>query len=162
MSEVDPFADDPTWQEFRTTRIVINASGSRLEVAPAGLESVDGFLPGVIGPLHVLTAWNPQGVASDESSNRAAGEQLAAELATIPGVRSWPTTGFGVDDSWREEGFTVEGLTRPAAILLAVHYDQRAIFEWSNQPGGFRLIACDGSANEPRGWTLRMDPVPTP
>ncbi|MBS1848994.1 MAG: DUF3293 domain-containing protein, partial [Actinobacteria bacterium] len=74
-----------------------------------------------------------------------------------PGLSIWPATGHGggpveADETWSEAGFAVFGLDRPRAIDLAIRFRQRAIFEWRNEPGGFRLVACDGSADEPRGW----------
>lgn len=110
--------------------------------------------------MHVLTAWNPQGIEAPLDANREANERLAAELAGLS-LQVWPTVGTGHDGSWSEEGFSIVGLSLVEAIALAIRYDQRAIFEWNDEPGGFRLIACDGSLDEHRGWVGHFDP-PSP
>lgn len=142
---------DEVWSEFQRTTITLDLGGRRLGVTPADDDRVGDFPPGVSGPIHVLTAWNPQGIEAPLAANRAANERLAVELADLP-ARVWPTVGTGEDGSWSEEGFSIAGLTRAEALALAIRYDQRAIFEWTNEPGGFRLVSCDESADEPRGW----------
>lgn len=152
---------DQTWDEFRRTFLRIDVGGGVLEVRPAGEEDRDGFLAGEDGPLHVITACNPQGREQSPEANYEANRRLLAELAGHAGVRVWHTTGHGTDDrgeetEWSEPGFTVGGLSRAEALELGRRYDQAAIFEWRDESGGFRLVACDESVDEPRGWRARL------
>ncbi len=147
---------DATWDAFRSTRIRIAHASLIVEVAPAPLGKRGAFLTGVSGPLHVLTAWNPHGVQATDSANALAARAFEAELSAMKGISYWPTTGFGADASWHEDGFTVAGMSLSSALALATRWEQRAIFRWTDEPGGFRLIACDGSADESRGWTTRI------
>lgn len=144
---------DEVWGEFQRTFIRIELDGQILQITPGPIGERGAYLPGQAGPLHVLTAWNPQGIEAPLADNRLANERLAAALAARPELTVWATTGTGEDGSWHEEGFTIAGLDRAEAVALAVRYDQRAIFEWRDEPGGFRLVACDGSQDEARGWT---------
>lgn len=149
---------DATWAAFRTTRLLVRTDQGTLEVAPSEGRARGAYLPGSAGPLHVLTAWNPRGIEQSEVANRAADLALAALLDDRTDLRRWRTTGVGADGAWSEQGWTIEGLPRDEALSLAGRFDQRAIFEWLAEPGGFRLVACDGTADEPRGWTSRWLP----
>jgi len=156
--------DDPTWEEFRRTTVRLTLPDGTLDIAPSPVGERGTFLPGATGPIHILTAQNPMGIAATDDANAAANERLAAELATIEGLGVWPATGYGGgpldgDGTWSEQGFAIEGLSRAAAIALAIRHEQRAIFAWHDEPGGFRLVACDGSADEPRGWTAAFTPA---
>lgn len=144
---------DAAWEAFRHTSLVVTFSDGPIEVFPAPPVVRGDYPEGVAGPLHVVTAWNPHGVAASPEYNADAGARLATELSGCDDLEVWPTTGVGADDSWHEEGFTIAGLTEAEAIELALRYEQRAIFSWVDEPGGFHLIACDGSADEARGWT---------
>ncbi len=146
---------DATWAEFRRTRVQVRTDEGTLEVAPADGTARGGYLPGATGPLQIITAWNPQGARQSDAANQAADRALTLELDTRLGLRRWRTIGVGADDDWVEEGWTIEGLSRDAALALAVRFDQRAIFEWRDEPGGFRLVDCDGAPDEARGWRTR-------
>lgn len=118
---------DEVWEEFRRTCVRIGITGGVIEVVPIPRDTPGSFIPGAAGPIHIVTAQNPMGLAASDTENIAANERLADELA---------------------------------ALDVARRYRQRAIFTWRNEPGGFRLVACDGSADEPRGWvaTFVADP----
>lgn len=154
---------DPIWEEFRRTRVLITTPEGTFDVTPSTGDAPGDYLPGATGPVHILTAQNPMGHPADDATNRAANERLAHELATRGDVTVFPATGYGGgpidgDDTWSEAGFAVEGLTDTEALDIARRHEQRAIFTWRNEPGGFRLVACDGSADEPRGWTTTRTP----
>lgn len=168
---------DGVWQEFRRTRVRLTLDEGTLDLAPVKGDGDDRdglcgwFLPGATGPLHILTAQNPMGLAASDEENRAANAELAKVLGADDRLTVWPATGYGggpIDSAatWQEAGFAVEGLSRVEALELARRFSQRAIFEWRNEPGGFRLVACDGSADEPRGWTTAIatpsSPPPPP
>ncbi len=148
---------DLVWEAFQRTRVRIDLGHAFVDLAPIPGVEPGAFLPDAMGPIHILTAWNPQGHQAPLQANRAAQQRLAIRIESYEGVTTWPATGYGGglfddDGTWREDGVAIQGLTRPSALALAVEFDQRAIFEWRNEPGGFRLIECDGSLDESRGW----------
>lgn len=148
---------DPVWEAFQRTRVRVDLGHAYLDLAPTPIVEPAAFMPDAAGPIHVLTAWNPQGHQAPLLANKAAQQRLAIQIARYEGAKTWPAVGYGGglfedDATWREEGVAVDGLSRVEAIALAIEFDQRAIFEWRNAPGGFRLIACDGSVDEGRGW----------
>lgn len=154
---------DRVWREFRRTRVRIHIDDGVLDIAPAAIDVHGGFVPGATGTIHIVTAQNPMGLAAPVDTNAAANERLAAELASDPRLKVMSATGYGggpIDEAstWSEEGFAVEGLSDDEALDLARRHRQRAIFAWRDAPGGFRLVACDGSADEPRGWTTTFLP----
>lgn len=157
--------DSTVWIEFRRTWIRVETTGGFFDVEPTDPSHIGSFPPDAFGPIHVVTAWNPQGIAAADADNRAANRRLLAELSVRPSLIVRRITGFGggpfeATGTWREEGFGIEGLSRAEALALGARFDQRAIFEWRDEPGGFRLVACDGSADEPRGWISTFTPHP--
>lgn len=149
---------DDIWEAFRRTRVRIRFPMTTVDIRPDTDDPAPGWYPPeVTGPIHIVTAQNPMGIGADAGTNAAANERLAADLASHDEVIVWPATGYGggpigEEGTWSEAGFAVAGLTDREAIALAVRYEQRAIFTWRSEPGGFRLVACDGSADERRGW----------
>ncbi len=156
---------DEVWEAFRRTNVRVHRSEGDFDVQPTATGDPGAYLPGATGPIHVLTGHNPMGLAASEADNRAANRRLTDDLAAHDALRVWPATGYGGGPigsahTWQEASFAVEGLTRDEAVGIATRHDQRAIFEWLNEPGGFRLVACDGSADEPRGWRGRLIAAP--
>ena len=156
---------DTVWEEFRRTRVQITVPGGTLDIVPAGDATPGPYLPGATGPVHIVTAQNPMGLAAPEEVNTQAHQHLTIELELLDGVTVWPATGYGggpldAPGTWSEQGFALQGLDDGTALELAGRFDQRAIFIWQNEPGGFRLVACDGSVDESRGWTATFTPSP--
>lgn len=156
--------NDPIWEEFRRTWLRFTIGDRILSVVPNETGSGGPFLPEAEGPVHVLTAWNPQGIAADEQSNVAANQMLKSALRAYSITHCWPASGISLDvasgsERWQEEGFGVCGLTRNEAVRLASRFDQRAIFEWSQAPNGLILIACDNSTIEARKWASEFSSI---
>ncbi len=154
---------DEVWEAFRRASVRITTSRGVFDIVPTVDDRVGDHLPGVTGPIHILTAQNPMGLPASDAANVDANRRLADELDALVGVTVWPAIGYGggpidAPGTWAEHGYAIEGLDDPGAVALATRYRQRAIFTWRNEPGGFRLVACDGSVDESRGWTIT--PVP--
>lgn len=153
---------DEIWTAFQQTAVHVERRNSTWRVTPAPIDVIGAYFPDEAGPFHILTAHNPQGIAASTAANTAAHARLAAHLAALDLAHVWPATGADAAGVWAEDGFMVAGLTRLEAVEIARLFDQRAIFEWANEPGGFRLIACDESTGEARGWVATINgPVPT-
>lgn len=140
-----------TWAEFVRARVRIALPTGELEVGPTlpGMQPSDARFPTEFArrPVHVITAWNPGGTAADDAANRAAQAALLTHLTVLVGeghVELWPAVGFDPLHDWHEQSVAVAGLGRDAACEIGRRYGQAAIFEWTDEPDGFRVVACDG------------------
>lgn len=123
-------------------------SGSRDEVIAswkrAVLETSSGAHPRTLLEeglgVHVITAWNPGAQLSDLERNRQADEVLERALGNL-GIRHIRTIGKSVDNTWREEGWSLVGSNRELVLALAKRCGQLAIYEFS--PTQSRIIMCD-------------------
>ena len=123
-------------------------SGSRDEVIAswkrAVLETSSGAHPRTLLEeglgVHVITAWNPGVQLSDLERNRQADEVLERALGNL-GIRHIRTVGRSVDNTWREEGWSLVGSNRELVLALAKRCGQLAIYEFS--PTQSRIIMCD-------------------
>ncbi len=123
-------------------------SGSRDEVIAswkrAVLETSSGAHPRTLLDeglgVHVITAWNPGAQLSDLERNRQADEVLERALGNL-GIRHIRTIGRSVDNTWREEGWSLVGSNRELVLALAKRCGQLAIYEFS--PTQSRIIMCD-------------------
>jgi hypothetical protein len=123
-------------------------SGSRDEVIAswkrAVLETSSGAHPRTLLEeglgVHVITAWNPGAQLSDLERNRQADEVLERALGNL-GIRHIRTVGRSVDNTWREEGWSLVGSNRELVLALAKRCGQLAIYEFS--PTQSRIIMCD-------------------
>jgi hypothetical protein len=123
-------------------------SGSRDEVIAswkrAVLETSSGAHPRTLLEeglgVHVITAWNPGAQLSDLERNRQADEVLERALGNL-GIRHIRTIGRSVDNTWREEGWSLVGSNRELVLALAKRCGQLAIYEFS--PTQSRIIMCD-------------------
>lgn len=115
--------DEELWDVYAEALIECEIDGHlRCLRGPDG-----GPLP-VLGPIFVLTAYNPGGVRRDQERNAAAEARLECDLASI-GVTVWPATGRARDASWSEPGVAVVGLERAQACEFGRRYRQLAVFE---------------------------------
>lgn len=91
-------------------------------------------------PLHVLTAWNPLSVDTDEVWNAAATERLASAIAATGGT-TFACAGAGRDGKHEpEEGFAVTGIDRRTAVDLGRRFGQQAIFTIDER--GQHVVPC--------------------
>ena len=103
------------------------------------------------GPVHVVTAYNPRGLVSDEASNAARHRALLDRVETI-GVESFATVGSGTDGSMREPGVLLVGLDRVSAIALGRRFGQSAIYEWRSDR--LALVGALEPGIRILGWSL--------
>lgn len=113
------------------------------DAAAPGAQWTDPALVGVerCQGAHVLTAWNPGFVVRTEADNLAANRRLLADLVAL-GVEVWAADGATPDGRFHEPGFCAWGMTRERAVQVARHYDQFAVFEYT-ETGERAVIACD-------------------
>ena len=108
-------------------------------------------------PVHIVTAYNPRGLASDEAANVEYHHALLADVKAL-GVMSIPTVGSARDGSMEEPGLLLVGLDRPAALSLGRKYSQSAIYEW--QSDRLTLLGALDTGVAVLGW--RLEKLETP
>ena len=103
--------------------------------------------------FHIITAFNPVVVLSDEI-NSIADEELRKEL-TNAGSRIFRITGCSPDLKHQEQGWGVSGLSQEKAVELGGRYGQNAIFEVSD--GFLSVIGCQSGNRLPVDeWEKRI------
>jgi hypothetical protein len=124
------------WQSYREA--IIEA-----EITPGSDAILSGDDAVGIWPfpstIHVLTAWNPQGVNVDDDYNERAQIELASNILRSNG-RFVHGRRRDIADTHSESSLIVWGLTRDDAITLGRHARQDAFFEIDANE--VRLISC--------------------
>jgi Protein of unknown function (DUF3293) len=77
---------------------------------------------------HVITAWNPQSKSISLEENVKANLKLSRLLSEL-GKDFWPCIGKNPENTWREDGFAIQGLTDQEAKQLGITFDQLAVFK---------------------------------
>lgn len=133
------------WGWYLQTKVYFENSTPRGIVCPVDSDGED--LP-PLGPLHVITAVQPQSdPASDESIARLG--VLDRELAAA-NICSIPVVGVSFDGSHQEKSRAVFGLDDAQACKLGVRFGQVAVFSWSGPR--WSLLASVGNRETHRAW----------
>lgn len=90
-----------------------------------GPEAIDWHYSGTV---HVVTAWNPQGVTRTETVNSEANRQLA-DMLDRRALTHCEVIGRSADRGWSERSFLIEGASRDEAIDLGHLFSQLSVFE---------------------------------
>ena len=129
-------AEDVRWESYIDTVVMAEVQPGKY-VALNGPDAVKDWP--FEGPVHVITAWDPQGVHRSTKENEIANQLLAGDLLAL-GLHFVRTYGVGMEDHDGEPGFAVWGSTYEDARRLGESYDQDAIFEISATK--LLLISC--------------------
>ena len=113
---------DQVIDAWKTAVIDVEVDG--VSIDPRELAALNGC------PVHVVTAWNPGGLALDRSVNDLAHLALQEQLRSMD-VRALPAKGSGATSSWEEPGFAIMGLSRADARALGASFGQVALYEAS-------------------------------
>ena len=119
---------------FRNTVVRVDVDGESLVFDP--LEAP--FELPWVGPVHVITAWNPGRFASAHDNERRNRELEGALVAG--GHDYFDAVGRARDGQWEERGFAVLGADRTWAVELGRRFGQLAIFELTTE--GLRVLPC--------------------
>jgi len=145
-------ATEDDWASYATAVVDLSPPGrSPLRIHPADPGSVGTWPEGLVAPVSVVTAWNPDGVRLGTDDNEARHRDLVRDLAD-EGVTWWPATGRDVDSHHVEAGVAVPGLAVSDALALGRRHGQAAVYLWT--PAAWCIIACDGSREVLLGWAL--------
>lgn len=77
---------------------------------------------------HVITAWNPKSCLATLEENLSFNLALKKLLINM-GKAYFFCIGSNPDNTWREEGFAVEGLADSEAVEIGKLFNQNAIFK---------------------------------
>lgn len=130
----DPF--ERRWSLYRDT--IVSA-----EATPGVVEDLNG--PAAVdawpfpSAVHVLTAWNPQGVPMGESRHREVQLRLVEEVLRRGG-RFVHGTGRAIEGGHAEPSIIVWGLDRSIAMAIGRQASQDAIFEIDADQ--IRMVSC--------------------
>lgn len=110
-------------EEFRSayllTVIEVDVDG---QTVPA-LEAIE-----LIGPLWVITAWNPYSQELDLETNSERHRELVTVVDSLGAMR-WSARGESPDGRWSEDSLAISGLDWDQVRELATRFEQHAVFE---------------------------------
>ena len=138
---------DEMWAGFARAIVRLDLSGGP-EVLHPTKNGVSGRFP-FDGSVHIITAYNRDGLEASDAANRAADQELEAALSDHQTFR---TVGSAPDGSFAEPGFGILDIEFQDALTLGARFGQVAIYRWSADD----LVICAvGSDDELRlGWQL--------
>lgn len=144
---------DSMWEGFAAAvvRVELPDGGARLEPRPAGDV---GVFP-LAGPVFIVTASNPAGLAIDDTANEVRHRLLGEAVA---GIDTFPTVGSAPDGSMAEPGFALSGVSLDHALGLAREFGQRAIYHWTAE--ALTIVGVDEPEQVQLGWALSPQPEP--
>lgn len=138
------------WPLYEQAVIRLTVDGVPMLLAPEPAGAIVGTFP-YTGPVHVITAWNPQGRTLSEQENHGRHTALLAEPA-LAGTAVHDCAGGDLSGEHQEPSLLIESLTTDEGLSLGRRFGQDAIFRWTETT--FDLLACVGGAAVARGWTL--------
>ena len=124
-------------------------------LVPADPGVVDPWPDGLVAPIMVVTAWNPDSVHLPPGENEARAVRLEAELGRLGAVH-WPATGRDLAGPHHEEGLAVTGLTEAEGIALGARFGQAAVYNWTEQ--ALSVVSCTDGRRHTAGWRLIRRP----
>ncbi len=150
-----PLSDSALGQAFAGAIVSLvghNGERSTLRPAPPGSTGVFEFA----GPVHIITAYNPNANLADVGANEAAHAELTAALAGHSVVAS---IGSAPDGSFAEPGWAVLDIDLADAVELGRRFGQVAIYRWTAD--ALRIVSCERTSTAAddivMGWTLGPD-----
>ncbi|MFC6617538.1 DUF3293 domain-containing protein [Deinococcus radiophilus] len=107
------------------------------------------------GRWGIVTAWNPQGRAADETANRLAQAKLLAEVQ----AQGWPRlTGHNGSGEWREQTLIIQGIQARELSKLGRRCGQAAVlWGWNHRAALLWLDAAKVYAVD-RRWVIQASP----
>jgi hypothetical protein len=145
-------ATETDWTAYRTAVVDLVPPGRpAFRIVPDVPGAVGPWPDGVVGPVVVVTAWNPDSARLAADVNAARHRVLALELATR-GLAWWPATGRDLADGHYEAGAAVPGLTETEGLELGRLHGQAAVYVWT--PEAWEVVSSTGDRRETLGWRL--------
>jgi len=138
---------DTPWRYYEQTAMQFVEPGCSGRVVPVSdLGGGNKHLP--LGPLHVVTAIQPDG--DPDSGDSAARLKVLDRELRAAGIRSIRAVGSSLDGGHAEESRAIFGQTDRQARELGRRFGQVAVFAWSGPK--WSLLACAADRQTHRGW----------
>lgn len=147
-----------SWDNYirAVLRIELPEGTLRIKPAPLGKSHDINFPDKTGGTVHVITAFNPGGIAVPDAANTFAHERLAARLQKM-GKTCLAAAGGDVEWTHVEQGFAVIAMTDEEALALGRDFGQEAIYGWS--PSTLTVLSCDTAKIHMTGWDVATNPA---
>jgi hypothetical protein len=145
-------ATEDDWASY--ARAVIDMDppvGDGFRLVPADPGVVDPWPEGLVAPIVVVTAWNPDSVRLAPGENAVRAGRLEAELVRLGAVH-WPATGRDLATPHHEEGVAVSGLTEAEGTALGARFGQAAVYSWTGQ--ALSVVSCTDDRRHTAGWRI--------
>ncbi len=152
-------ATEEDWASYGRAVIDMAPPGrDSFRLVPADEGVVDPWPDGLVPPIVVVTAWNPDGVHLAPGDNEARAGRLIAELIGL-GINYWPAVGRDLATPHREEGVALAGVTEAEGIALGTRFGQAAVYSWT--PEALSVVSCTDNRRHIAGWHLVDRPPPS-
>lgn len=89
-------------------------------------------------PIHIITACNPNSFMLSNAENTVRNHLLIEKLTNL-NIDYVPVIGCSPNKDWSEASFAIQGSNRIDACKLANEFDQRAIFELTDD---LLMVVC--------------------
>lgn len=154
-------ARQPLEKSYATQWYRLSIDGVEYELRPSETRSESELVSD--GPARfILSAWNPDGAATDFETNQQHHARLDRVLTEL-GLEHSPCVTFAEDSSWFEQSWLVSRLDEDAARFIASTFRQLAVMRWDAD--GLFVVAIDGKPvpSQRTFWSLmRLDQLPCP
>jgi hypothetical protein len=139
--------DDDVWDGYSTAVVRLDLDGGALRLEPRPCGEVGKFA--FAAPVHIITAYNPEGREADASLN----ENRHVELLELMSERDIVSTvGSAPDGSFAEPGCAIFDLGLDEALALGRLFGQRAIYRWT--ASALTVVAVGEPRRTEAGWAL--------
>ena len=146
------------WPLYLLAVIRLTVDGERMLLHATSEEGATADFP-YSEPVHIVTAWNPNGTTLTVAENEESQYKLLNDSA-LASASVHACTGGDRAGTHQEPSLLLENITTEVALALGHSYGQDAIFRWSRT--SFDLLSCRSEVAARRRWTLQPDPVGTP
>lgn len=141
---------DDVWAAYLTTHLDLTLPSGDVR----RLEQCDGASeqswPFEQDHAWIMTACNPRSQLLSDAVNAERHELLRVQIEQS-GYDALPNVGFDpLDPRWREQGFTIAGISEAEACTLAETWEQNAVFGW--WPDRWELVGVLMGGRTTRHW----------
>lgn len=135
------------WEGFAAAVVHLELPTGTVLLEPRPVGDVGAFP--FEGPVHIVTAYNPDGLQIDDEANMSRHRELM--LATA-GFITIPSIGSALDGSMREPGFALIDASLTDSVALGRRFGQVAIYQWTAD--ALTIVGVDEVHHLRLGWAL--------
>ncbi len=152
-------ATDADWDSYdRAVVDVTPSAATSFRIVPGPAGEVGSWPEGLVAPVVIVTAWDPDSVPLRRQDNDARHRRLVAELDRLR-LGHCPATGRDPVAVHHEEGVAVPGMSEAEGASLGRRHGQAAIYVWT--PDAWTVVSCTDHRRRVHGWRLTDPAHPT-